>query len=106
MGKELIIGQHALHATLERVAEKASHQQWQEAQHNSPATGSASNRFQAVMEAAATNPIGLSIFARRLLYRETHEQAVQKIARLTRIPCSAGASRVRVHSLKSIFGQA
>ena len=105
MSKELITSQHALNSSLDQVAAKSSHSQWQESQHNEPRECANVNRMRltAVMECAANNPIGLAILARRTLYQETHLQAVQKLATLTRIPVSEGASRVRVHSAKFIL---
>ena len=104
MGKDLIISQHALRSTLEQVAEKASEQQWRESQHNEPRESQMVDRVRSVMEAAAENPIALSIMARRLIYGESHRTAVQNVARVTTIPATSTASRMRVYRLKSILG--
>ena len=82
MSKELIIGEHALRSTLSQVAAKSSHQQWQEAQHNEPRECQNVNRMRltAVMECAASDPIGTAILARRTLYGESYQEACQKIS--------------------------
>ena len=106
MGRDLIISQNALHSQLNAVVEKASHQLWQESQNNSeirevPTVNR--QRLNSIMEAAANNPIGLAIMARRILYNESYQTAVSRVAGVTRIPQTETASRMRVYRLKSLF---
>ena len=89
MGEHIIISQHALNATLERVAEKASHQQWceQQRQQEHQTRIEDSQRVMAVMEAAIKDPVGLHILARKLVLGESYPAAI------------AGAANVRVGRL-------
>src|SRR6266478_3648366 len=54
----------------------------------------------AILEAAANNPIGLSLFARTVVFGESYDQAVAGVARLTNKQISNGAARFRVHCLR------
>lgn len=103
MGRDLIISQHSLRSTLERVAEKSSLQAWHESQHNSrphPASHTPDSRFRAIMEAAATDPIGLYIMARTLVKQETYQQAISHLARVRTGAINPNALMVRIHRMR------
>ena len=104
-GDHLIISQHALKQTLDKVTNKASFRAWEQSRHSEPRETPIIDRehFSAVIEAAANNPIGLAILARRTLYSESYQEAVAKVGLLTHLPTSEGAARVRIHKLKVGF---
>lgn len=93
MGK-IIISQHALEAGLDRVAEKASFQQWTQQVHETPNVDR--RRMLAVLEAASSDQIGLHLLARRVVHKETYQQAVKNLSAVTKQKITTGDARQRV----------
>lgn len=53
----------------------------------------------AVLEAAATDPIGMAILARRVVYGESYDKAVAAVGLVTEVKISPTAARMRVSRL-------
>jgi len=99
MSRDLIISQHALRSTLEKVAEKSSLQQYQQGDNTNHRSAGA-DRVRAVMEAAASDPIGLHIMARTIVRGETYQQAISNLSRVRHGALNQNALMVRIHRLK------
>lgn len=96
-----IVLESALHESLEKVSDRASLEQWQrrDAGTRENKTGKS---IRAIMEAAASDPIGFTLLARRIARGETYRQALQSLSsvRIGKISNEGAERRVRRLSCK------
>ena len=82
----------------EAAADNAAFRKWNESENNQ--LPSNSKDIRAVLEAASSNPIGLQILARRIVEKESYEDAISHVSGVTGRKISYGAARVQVHRAK------
>jgi folylpolyglutamate synthase/dihydropteroate synthase len=97
MGHHLVVPENHLLSTLQHVEDKAQVSAWQEAQ--LPGPSQIQKRARAICEAAAENPVAMTIFARVIIKGESYAQALQFVSSVTNRKISNGAARVLVHRM-------
>jgi|ERR1035441_877608 uncharacterized protein HemY len=97
MGQHLVVPENHLLSTLQHVEDKAQVSAYQTAQLSGPSQ--IQKRARAICEAAAENPIAMTIFARVIIKQESYEEATRFVSTVTNRKISNGAARVLVHRM-------
>jgi len=91
VSRDLIISEHALRSTLDRVAEKSSFERWESKDGESNQIPATTQQVNNIMQAAIIDPVGLSIFARQTILGESYREAAGKISHVVFRPISESA---------------